>query len=142
MTNPLRAITLHRPWAYAIAHLGKDIENRTWDCWIDKAYPYLAIHAGNKWDSGAAKWIENQGLGVVPPEAENPKGIVAIARFKGNTTASDSPWFVGPVGWQLSDVVAIPPIECKGQQGLWMVPDELLSRVNEAYYKSKNGSRP
>ena len=135
--NPLRVITLHRPWAWAVAHLGKDIENRTWVCPIQPGQP-LAIHAGKKWDADGADWIMRQGFSL-PPKDDHPNGIVAIATFQGNFEASDSRWFFGPVGWALTDVVAIAPIDCKGQQGLWTVKEPLLSQVREAYKLAKNG---
>lgn len=130
----LKVITLHRPWAYAVAHLGKDIENRSWECPLQPG-SLIAIHAGRKYDKQGADWIR-QGLGLdCPPDgAEHPGGIVAIARFQGNVTASGSPWFVGPVGWRLADVVSIPAIDCRGYQGLWNVwievPEQLLAEVN------------
>jgi len=127
--KPLHAITLHRPWAYAITHLGKPVENRTWKCWLKEGSP-LAIHAGKQWKADAAQWIESEGLGKVPPEDQNPKGIVAIARFVGNTTAMESPWFFGPIGWQLTNIITIPPIACTGKQGLWKVPDELSPTIS------------
>lgn len=55
----------------------------------------------------------------------------------------DSPWFVGPIGWKLADVVAIAPVPCSGQQGLWMVPVDLLPYVRRAYQQAlTNVSRP
>jgi hypothetical protein len=130
--HPLKAITFHRPWAYAIAHLGKDIENRSWACPLPPSR-LIAIHAGRKYDRQAADWIR-QSLGLdCPIEEAHPGGIVAIARFVGNVTASDSPWFVGPIGWQLADVVAIDPVPCSGQQGLWTVPDDWLPSVRSKY---------
>ena len=46
----LRALTLRQPWGWAIAHGGKDVENRSWQppCTLD----LLAIHAGaySRWD--------------------------------------------------------------------------------------------
>lgn len=132
--QPLKAITLHRPWAYAIAHLGKDIENRPWACPLATG-SLIAIHAGRKYDRQGADWIR-QSLGLDCPVdgPQHPGGIVAIARFDGNVTASDSPWFVGPIGWKLADVVAIAPAPCSGQQGLWLVPDDWLPSVRRAYH--------
>ncbi|WOD37388.1 hypothetical protein [Nodosilinea sp. E11] len=131
----LKAITLHRPWAYAIAHLGKRVENRGWACPLAPG-SLIAIHAGKKYDKQAADWIR-QTLGQdCPPDGdEHPTGIVAIARFVGNVTASDSPWFVGPIGWQLTEVVAIDPVPCSGQQGLWLVPDVLRPSVRKTYHR-------
>lgn len=48
MTPPIRGLTLTHPWAFAIARMGKDVENRTWrperqgGC----VGMYLAIHGG------------------------------------------------------------------------------------------------
>lgn len=128
---PLMAITLHRPWAYAIAHLGKDCENRSWACPLSPG-SLIAIHAGRKFDKDAADWIERQGYECSTDENQ-PMGIVALARFQGNVTALDSPWFFGPIAWKLADVVPINPVPCRGQQGLWRVPDDVLPAVRVAY---------
>lgn len=46
----------------------------------------------------------------------------------------DSPWFSGPYGWLLVDVVAFPePVPAKGAMGLWRVWGELRDRVNEQW---------
>ena len=46
----LYALTLRQPWAFAVAHGGKRVENRSWQCplWLTE----LAIHAGARsgWD--------------------------------------------------------------------------------------------
>jgi hypothetical protein len=116
---PLMAITLHRPWPYAVCHLGKPLENRGWRCPLPKG-SFLAIHAGKKFDKAAVAWIKNKLGLVLPPDGdEHPTGIVSVVRFMGNVTESDSPWFTGPYGWQLGDVVTFPAIPAKGQQGLW-----------------------
>lgn len=46
----IRGITLTHPWAYCIAHLGKDIENRTWHPSRQggQVGMFLAIHGGAK----------------------------------------------------------------------------------------------
>ena len=48
--EPMRALTVRAPWSWAIAHGGKDVENRSWQppCWLDQ----VAIHAGARsgWD--------------------------------------------------------------------------------------------
>ena len=50
MAGEMRALTVKAPWSWAIAHGGKDVENRTWQppCWLGP----LAIHAGARsgWD--------------------------------------------------------------------------------------------
>lgn len=39
------------------------------------------------------------------------------------------PWWAGPVGWLLDDIVAIPAVPCRGAQGLWPVPETVARRV-------------
>jgi len=46
--------------------------------------------------------------------------------LSGVVTESADPWFVGPFGWVLSDVVVLPaPVPCRGAQGLWEVPADV-----------------
>lgn len=48
----LRALTVRQPWAWAIAHGHKTIENRTW---LTRDYGHLAIHAAARWDGDGAR---------------------------------------------------------------------------------------
>ena len=122
--QPLMAITLHRPWPYAVIKLGKWIENRTWSCSLPVG-SLIAIHAGQQWDWKGAEWINSppgEPRWELPPEDEHPTGIVAIATYGGMVTESDSFWFTGPIGFVLKDAVELPqPVLCRGQQRLWRV---------------------
>lgn len=68
--------------------------------------------------------------------------IVAVAVIEDVIRASESrphplresPWFVGPNGWVLSDVVRLPePVPCRGQQGLWLPEPRVVDAVREGY---------
>lgn len=126
----LRALTLHQPWAFAICHLGKRVENRTWAPSIPIG-TRIAIHAGAAYDHAgalaiAARFCEGQ----PPPRTLAQMAIVAVATLKGITSDSQDPWFCGPVGWLLGDVVTLPkPVPCKGRQGLWTVPEVEAAEV-------------
>ena len=136
----LKAITVHRPWGHAIAHLGKDIENRTWKCPLPIG-SYVAIHNGKKWDDSAVEFIRDvtSTFDATMNPVEDPSGaIIAIARFDGNTEDSDSDWFMGPIGWMLSDVTQIGPIYCRGQQGLWNVEGEALEQCRSQWQAAKH----
>jgi hypothetical protein len=89
----------------------------------------IAIHAGRKFDPDAVDWIKKHTGLVCPPDEAQPTGIVAIARFMGNVSSSDSPWFIGPIAWKLTDVLPIDPIPCPGRQRLWDIPLKLLPLV-------------
>lgn len=46
--------------------------------------------------------------------------------------AARSPWFVGSLGWILTDVVVLPePVPCPGAQRLWCLPPDADARVRE-----------
>ncbi|MCA9540368.1 MAG: hypothetical protein KC620_15825 [Myxococcales bacterium] len=46
---PLIALTVRQPWAWAITHAGRRIENRDWRPPSELAWQPLAIHAGRAW---------------------------------------------------------------------------------------------
>ncbi len=133
----LRAITLWRPWPVAVALMGKPIENRTWDAWLRQG-EWVAVHAGKKWDANGVRWIErvirptDRSL-LDPQHPMNAPGVVAVARFKGCVTASDSPWFTGPVGWQFDRRIPFSqPVDCPGRQGIWTMSEVDRDRVLRA----------
>ena len=102
----------------------------------------LAIHGGMR--------VDGNGLGVLmgllrgkalafamdAQQAAGPTGIVGVVRVVGwcdeCSSASDSEWFSGPVGWRLEKPIALPqPVPCKGAQGLWTLPVMIESAVRE-----------
>lgn len=83
------ALTIHQPWAWAIAGGWKPVENRDWPPprWLFGRY--LAIHAGRQYDGPAARELvrhrEALGLPAGPPDGNSiARGaIVAAARIAG-----------------------------------------------------------
>lgn len=66
--------------------------------------------------------------------------VVAVARYRGAmrepvvVRGVRDPWWCGPWGWCLDDVIALPePVPCRGAQGLWSLDDEALARVRAGY---------
>ena len=151
----LRALTLWQPWAYAVAHLGKNIENRGWkppDWIVGKT---LAIHAGATVERGAAEQI-GAAFGVEIPKTLPRGAIVATARVVGymfelstgetllgtrERVNVDPRWYSGPYGWLLADVVPIRPVACKGRQGLWTVPVPVSVEVRNAVARARARAR-
>lgn len=169
MGSPLaiRALTVIQPWAHLIAHGPKRIENRVWEPPRVLVGAFLAIHAGKRVDPecwqgadelAAFAQIKHPVLeGLVDAEdldartggnkhrakyaaAAVPYGaVVAVARLAGVVRASTDPWFCGPVGWQLADVVALPaPVACGGAQGLWELGPELLDQVRAQWKAARD----
>ena len=69
----MRAITVRQPWAWAIVHGGKDVENRTRNIAGTYRGP-VAIHAGLTPDTAAqGHWPPRD---LVPMKAWQPRGVV------------------------------------------------------------------
>lgn len=146
----MKALTLWRPWSDAIIHGPKRVENRAWTPPRALLGEVIAIHAGKRFDEVAALGIAvDFRIDWTPPmtDAESPQGIVGVARLRGWLDLRErhaqhepgpdawalrrSPWWAGPVGWWLDDVVAIEPVPCRGAQGLWTVPADVAAIVEE-----------
>jgi hypothetical protein len=135
----VKALSLRQPWAWAILHAGKRIENRNWN--THYRGPIL-LHAAKGCTRGevieAFDWMT--GAGVVEhsdwPGLNNmPRGgIVGRARlvdvippgnlppaFRPDSWSSiDMRWHMdNQFGFVLADVEPLPFVPCKGAQGLF-----------------------
>lgn len=141
----MKAITLWPEWAYAIQKLGKDGENRSWRLWDSMIGQPVAIHAGMRgvyampssprWAEIAA-FYETQrrvrGEISLIGNADPIRGhIVQIVTFGEPTRSSTSRWAAGDGQWFWPIVgrITIEPVKCKGAQGLWDVPAEVMDRL-------------
>ena len=137
MAALIRGITLTHPWAFCIAHTGKDVENRTWrpEKQGGQVGMFLAIHGGVV-PTGAKKQEAMGDIGYIGTYILTPDyihhalsteqlhrvvrgleggaegmftpGIVAVARLAAVTTDGISPWKIsGQYQWELADVVAL-----------------------------------
>lgn len=136
--RPLVAVTLWRPWAALIVHGLKAIENRSWEPPTAQLRPgqWLAIHAGKQWDDDCLDFALANGVSrafLDDPANRVESAIVGVARYDGCVRASEDPWFVGPVGWQLPEAVAIAPVECRGRQKLWVVAPSVADEVRRRF---------
>jgi hypothetical protein len=150
----MRALTVRPPWSWAIAHGGKNIENRSWPT---SYRGLLAIHGGarSRWDPDGqaspllrAAWAEHARS---RPEAHNTiwllrkstewmafGAVVAVAELRGchgpdDCPATCSPWAAwGQYHWNLFDARALPePVPCRGALGLWRLPEDVEKAVRE-----------
>jgi len=128
------ALTLQQPWATAVAEFGKDIENRSWRPPSRVIGQRIAIHAGRVFDEPGARWILERNLApgcTIGQLWMAPRGyIVATAIVLSVRVDSGSPWFHGPVGWELREVRRLsPPVLARGAQGLWRLSPADADRV-------------
>lgn len=149
----LRVLTVRQPWAGAIAHLGKDIENRP-QRWAYRG-PVL-IHAGLH-KPGDADWMEADEYQGVPRKDWSAMPldfgqIIAITevvdcveKVAGDFTSGGTheygeiairPWFTGPYGYVLRNTQPLTPTPYTGGLGLrefdhFLVEDTTLIEIDE-----------
>jgi hypothetical protein len=120
----MKALTIRQPWAWAIAHAGKNVENRDW---FTHYRGPLAIHAG----------LGRDDIGELPRGVRRPSdeeltagAIIAMADLVEVVEAIRSKWFEGTYGWVLANVRPLKkPVACKGSLGLWTPSSSVVRRV-------------
>lgn len=155
-----RGLSLSRPWPWAFIYppIPKRAENRDWQR-RSMVSSYLALHAAKSWDEDGRDFIANVAGMAVPPKGEHPHSVIfAVCRVseivcladdeavydglfskRPEIPAEQEQWSFGPYVWLLDSFVVLPkPVECKGAQGLWVLPSSVLTAVREQY---KNDGR-
>lgn len=123
-----KAISVRQPWAWAIVHGGKNIENRS------EAAARVMEHAvGRRIFIHAAKSFHRddyeesiaflRSLGVAAPDRQSMAlgGVIGSVKLAGIVRRSASPWFSGPCGLQLADPSPCPFFAVKGRLNLFYV---------------------
>ena len=138
---PARVLTVQQPWAWAIIHGGKDVENRDWK----PARPLvLLIHAGLKTDFAAFGFMQQ--LGVEPPVTSVLAygAIIGAVTVTGWTETSPSRWASHTRWhWLLSNPgAAQQPIPYRGQTGLFRPPEDWRDRFQAAWPPQDRSEAP
>ena len=140
MNLPTMAISIRQPWAWAILHLRKNVENRTWS--TNFRGPVL-IHAGKLFRPDEIRENMLRCIGLASLDViqaleasftvEHLKaqtgGIVGMVTIKDCVAESPSRWAEdGRFHWLLADAKPLPFFLCKGRLGLFPVeyPQHLL----------------
>ena len=122
--SKMKAITIRQPWAWAVVHAGKDIENRTWS---PSHRGELAIHA-------AARMHTHTSLpeGVRSPDTDalTLGAVIGVVDLVDVVEQSRSRWFIGPLGLVLAKPRPLErPVPCRGALNLWNLPDDVEREV-------------
>lgn len=156
----MKAITIWPEWAWAICHLGKDVENRSW-----VIPPGLyCLHAGSRFNGeGNRPQHKEAGLLSVWNTAHKQRltvdqantlsalefvspdmptsSVVGLIRVTGHTNYLRQEQWTRSMGWAAPGQIAnhlelihtLPtPIPCKGALGLWTVPDNITHQLETA----------
>lgn len=128
------ALSVQQPWAYAIMHMGKDIENRTWAPPHRIIEKRIWIHASKKRQNIDPSELLRSPIddGGLPTVRELVVGaIIGSVFIVGVRRTSSSRWYRrGSVGWKLADPEPLAePVVCRGQLGIWTVGPSILERL-------------
>ena len=121
------AITIKPHWAYSIFHLGKPVENRTWNLPEKYEGQRVWIHSGSSTMSSkeaVAFWDYLKGIHAMPDFlislSDFPRGaIVGSVEFERGDNSSkwampDHYW------WHIKNKILLPePIPAKGKLSFW-----------------------
>jgi hypothetical protein len=129
---PRFALSIRQPWAWAILHAGKDVENRDWPTNLRGGF---SIHAAkgmsrNEYDDFVAFYEggirqQHPELPRCPPRAALERGgIVGQAELVACVRAHPSPWFAGKYGFVLAGVTPVPFRPLTGQLGFFAVEEQ------------------
>ena len=129
----MKTLSIKQPWAWAIIHGGKDVENRTWT--TNYRGPLL-IHASKTFDNAGYNWLVENAIcnekihlcidDVPSQEGFQMGGIIGMVNLKKMVRSTDySPWMFGPWGWVLESPKPTEFIPYKGRLGLFDVPNNM-----------------
>ena len=142
MVGRILCLSIRQPWAWAILHAGKDVENRDW---TTRVRGRVLVHASkgctrDEWTDAAYSIarIANE-LAVPELKALDRGGIVGSIDIVNCVEDSASPWFVGKYGFVLANPRPLPFTTCKGQLGFFECPPDALESLRQ--WKQKGGGK-
>lgn len=116
----LPAISIRQPWAYCILHLGKDVENRTWNLPEKYIGKDILLHTGKGVNAKAVEQL--RAIGFVIPDVLPTGGIVGTLNFSGCIRDSLSPWaHLDCENWEILKAKALPFFACLGRLNFFKV---------------------
>jgi activating signal cointegrator 1 len=147
-------LSLWQPWASLLAHGIKKIETRSWQPRVRLPFT-LAVHAAKKWTQALADLCNTEpfasALRTIGPPDDLWRGcVVGVVRVVNvcdtvglafshgsypsaadDTERAFGDYSPGRFGWVCDTFRPLKtPIPCRGMQGMFALPDEVLSAVN------------
>ena len=134
------ALSIRQPWAHAILHWGKDLENRSWPT---KIRGRVLIHAAARPAGCGLEVLDRLIATDHPAGAGAPRvpadwreqlpdlpmgGIIGSVEIVGcvsrhDARAAASPWFGGPYGFLLASPQPCTFVPMPGRQKFFRLPD-------------------
>ena len=155
--DDMRVLTVRQPWAWAIIHGGKDVENRSRNIAGDYRGP-VAIHAGKRFKADEIRAACEAFPTLAPDVKDRIKGQslfggdpLYVGAIIGVVDLIDSHWARDCFGYYGTEIRPcsewaelnarhltlarprpIEPIPAKGKLGLWRPDDELHQAIDTA----------
>lgn len=141
----MKALSLRQPWAWAVLHLGKTVENRVRNMGLPKPSEFLihaSLHFSYTYYEEALSWMRVRGL--IPPTvqvpnlASMPRGVVIgmatscqiiRPREHDHPEATNPWWMEDQYGYVLTHVRATPLVPLRAYLGFFTVPDEVADKA-------------
>lgn len=137
----MKALSIRQPWAEAILHHGKDIENRTWK--TSSFRGLLLIHA-SKTNKVAEATVDLDTVRMLSGEEPRPLdqldrgGLVGMCRVVDIVETSFSRWRIPDhLYLVLADPIALPFVPFKGALGFFDVSGNELGSHLPAYLAAR-----
>lgn len=137
MSADLPILSIRQPWAWAILHAGKDIENRSWST---RVRGRVLIHAGLKYSledydtvegimRETGMWVHDLDRALLD-KSFDLGGIVGSVEIVDcideRNFRARSPWFFGPYGFVLRNPIVLPFERMPGKLGFFHRGGEAL----------------
>lgn len=129
MIDNLPILSIRQPWAWAIIHAGKDIENRTWKTtyrgrfWVHAGQIFSKIENEDFRDTALRVpgliMMDHEEFMAIDFSRLDRGGIIGSVELVACVENSDSPWFSGPLGFVLRNPKPCDFIPMKGQLGFF-----------------------
>lgn len=132
---PTIALSVRQPWAWAIIHAGKDIENRSWQAINHglKKRGRIAIHASKNMSQDeyhdALEFMKDIGVDCPLPADMKYGGIIGAVDVVDVVQTSESRWWMGPRGLVLRNPVASPYVPARGALGYFSWEESAMSDI-------------
>lgn len=145
----MRALTVRQPYADAIAHGTKRIENRTRALPARHVGVPVLLHAGKELHASGITAASLHSMAYVTGDPTAPSwpdarsALLAVIRFTGSHRCADVHWCCKPWGqvetkqhpevwhWEIAEVTCLKePVPASGALGFWTPTDDVLEAVH------------
>ena len=106
LDDDTRILNVREPWAHALIHGDKDLENRPNH--LNLTLPAWVLILSSKSKPTKKELEKLRSFGNEPPSVFASQEIIGAIKFVESVTSHSSKWFSGPVAWVVGEKFAFP----------------------------------